>query len=619
MTNEELLELAKKRFKEARDFTQEGREEALDDLNFLNGDQWPASLKAEREADGRPCLIINKVPTFVDQVVGDIRQNTPSIKVKPVDSESDPETAEIMTGLIRNIEVQSNADIAYDTAIEQAIQCGEGAFRIVTEYSDDDVFDQDICIKRIKNPFTVYWDPAAQAWDKSDAKWCFITEELSKDEFQEKYPEASMQPAEGAHDDNSDWTVDKIRVAEYFYYEEKKKKLYSMRDTITGTDKIGNEKLEGWEVIDSREVSTKSIKWLKMSGNEILEGPQDWPGKYIPIVSVYGKELNIEGKTIYRGVVRYAKDPQKLYNFSRSTSAETISLAPKVPWLITPKQIGEYKSFWDAAHKRNFPYLPYNNDPQAPGPPTRVFPNMASTGLQMEIQISDQEMHDTTGLQQASLGQKSNEKSGRAILARQREGDVANFTFYDNLGRALKYAGKVLVDLIPKIYNEKRVIRVLGEDGKDERVPINQPVYKKDGTSRIFDLTAGKYDIEVTIGPSYTTQREEAADSMMAFLGAVPAVGTLIADIVVKNFDWPGANEISERLKRALPPQLLGEQPGGPQGPTPPPPGPPPPPDPRMLNEQAKLEGQLVKNRMERYKAAQMEMGLTNETPPTQQ
>lgn len=609
MDDVDLLATAKKRLKEAMDFVDEGRQDMLDDLRFLNGEQWPEALKAERERDGRPCIVINKQQTFVDQVAGDIRQNTPSIKVKPVDGKSDPIVAEIMTGLIRNIEVQSNADTAYDTAAESAVECGEGAFRVATKYTDDDVFDQDIVIKRIKNPFTVYWDPASQEWDHSDAKWCLVTQMMSKEDFETEYPDMAFQSSDGKNDANSGWAVgNQVRIAEYFYQEEKKKKLYLMKDPLTGATTTTEEKLEGWEVVKDRDVVTNSLKWCKLSGAEILEGPQDWPGRYIPICTVYGKELNIEDKTIFRGVIRNSKDPQRLYNYSRSTSAETISLAPKAPWLVTPKQMGEYKAFWDQSHKRNFPYLPYNGDPQAPGPPTRTFPSMASTGLQMEIQISDQEMHDTTGLQQASLGKKSNEQSGRAIVARQREGDVANFAYYDNLGRAIKYCGKVLVDLIPKIYDTERIIRVLGEDGTEDFVPVNQNIALPNGKQAFFDLTAGKYDVVVSIGPSYTTQREEAADSMMAFLGAFPAAAPLIGDLVAKNMDWPGADEIEKRLKSLLPPGMAEEE-----GPPQPPPQPPPPDPEKMAKSQkmqAETEGILIDNRMKRFKAARGEMGF---------
>lgn len=565
----EIIQEIRERFDEAYTAWNTIYTEMVDDLKFANGEQWPSDLKKEREADGRPCLTINKVANFGDQIIGDVRQNEPSIKVKPVDSGSDPEVAEILTGIIRNIEVQSNADIAYDTAAESCVWCGKGSFRVVPEYADDDTFDQDIRIKRIKNPFTVYWDPAAQEWDKSDAKYCFVTERMPREEFKEKYPEAALTDFNSRKDRNDRWTeVKTIRIAEYFVRQADKKTLYLLRDPLTGAEKTTNEKLEGWDVVKSREVESHKIIWYKTNGREILEGPTDWPGKLIPICEVWGKEINIEGDSIYRGVVRHAKDPARLYNFSRSHSAELTSLAPKSPFIATAKMIGNYLGLWQSSHKKSYPVLPFEADPAMPGSfPKRAEPISQSTAIMQEIKIADQELHDTTGLQQANLGQKSNEKSGRAILARQREGDIANFAYHDNLGRAMTYCGKILLDLIPRIWDTARVARLIEVDGSERFVPVNQPtqVEQPDGSTveKIYDLTTGKYDVVITIGPSYSTQRDEAATMIMEFMKVVPAVGPLVADLVAKNMDWPGAQEISDRLKSMLPPQVLGAGAGG--------------------------------------------------------
>lgn len=595
----DIIEEIRDRFSEAQTAWDPYYDEMLDDLNFANGDQWPQNLKAERDLDGRPSLTINKVANYGDQIIGDIRQNEPSIKVKPVDSGSDPETAEILTGLIRNIEVQSGAEVAYDTAIESAIWCGKGAFRVVTQYSDDDTFDQDIRIKRIKNPFTVYWDPSAQEWDKSDAKYCFITERIPIDEFDRLYPDAAATDAPGGKDKDTQWAADKsVRIAEYFKKVPEKKTLYLIKDPFTDAETVSLEKKEGFEVLKSRKVETEKIVWYKTNGREILEGPKDWPGKYIPICEVWGKEINIEGKTIYRGIVRHAKDPQRLYNFSRSSSAELTSLAPKAPYLVSAKMIQNYQQFWKTAHKKSYPYLPFEADPTLPGViPQRTQPVSQSTAITQEIMIADQELHDTTGLQQASLGQKSNEKSGKAILARQREGDISNFVYYDNLGRAMTYCGKILLDLIPKIYDTARIVRLIKEDGSSEFVPVNQPTEAKDengiAIQKIYDLTVGKYDVVVSIGPSYTTQRDESASMMMEFLKVVPMAGPVIADLVAKNMDWPGADEITKRLKALLPPGMadgqplpqpgVGQPPLAPGAPPPMPGGPMPPMSPEMM------------------------------------
>jgi len=595
--DDKILQEIRDRFRESYDAADPDYQAMLEDLRFLNNEdncQWPDDVKAERKADGRPCLVINKLPAFVDQVEGDIKQQTPSIKVKPVDSEADPETAEKLTGLIRNIENQSMADMVYDNAGGSAIRCGLGRFRITTQYADDDVFEQDIRIKRIKNPFTVYWDPASEEWDHSDARFCFVTEKVARAEFERQYPSAALHEFDGGKDRTLMWGDDKtIRVVEYWKKEPVKKTLYLLRNPVTGETYVRDEAFEGLEVLNTRQVDTNKIVWFKASGHEILEGPTEWAGKYIPIIDVYGKEIHIENRSIHWGVVRHAKDPLRLYNFSRSHDAETTSLAPKSPYLVTPTMIGEFKPFWDQAHKKNFPYLPYNPDQSAPGvKPFREPPIQANAGLLTQIQMADQELHDTTGLQLASLGKQSNEKSGIAIRARQAEGDRGNFAFADHLAKSIQHAGKIILDLIPKIYDTERIVRILGEDGSEELVPLNQPFQDpKTGEQKIYDMTVGKYDVTVSVGPSYQTQREEAAEGMIALFSNLPdPMKTVMADLVVKNLDWPGAAEIEKRLKAMLPPGIADDEK---------PPMPPQPPDPMQVLEMEKLKAEIEKDLMD--------------------
>uniref|UniRef100_A0A6M3IEK9 Putative P22-like portal protein n=1 Tax=viral metagenome TaxID=1070528 RepID=A0A6M3IEK9_9ZZZZ len=605
--NNDILAEIKANFKKAYDAAEAEYTMMIDDLRFMNGEQWAQSLKADREADGRPCLTINKTAVFHDQIAGDIRMNTPSIKVKPVDSGADPDTAKMIMGLIRNIEHQSGADAAYDTAGESAAACGKGTFRIVTEYASDDSFDQEIYIRRMKNPFTVFWDPAAQEWDKRDADYCFVTEKIDRDTFFEQYPDGSASSFDAGKDSDASWgDKETVRVVEYFKRDPVISKLYLIqyadKTEPEVVDTLPDKTLYQYEVLKERKVESHKLIWYKATAAEILEGPIEMAGKYIPIVEIWGKEINIENETHYRGVVRNMIDPQKLYNYSRSTSAEVISLAPKAPYLVTAAMVGEYQAIWNKAHKKSFPYLPYTPDPKMPGVmPSKTPPISADTGIINEIMVSDQELHDTSGLQQASLGKQSNEKSGKAIQARQREGDVANYVYYDNITRGLRYAGKVIVDLIPSIYDVPKVRRIMGEDGTEQMVQFGEPFVDKDGKSKLYDLTTGRYDVVVSIGPSYSTQREEAADNMMNFMGAIPGTAPLIADLVVGNMDWPGADEISDRLKKTLPPGLLPpEQDGGGQGQ--PPPGPPPPPDPMMMMEMEKAKVLLQQEQLKAVK-----------------
>lgn len=593
---DDLVQAVKTDFKEAYDGVNELYDIMIDDLNFIGGDQWPQDIKNQRQSVGqmRPCLTINKLPTFHDQVIGDQRQARPSIKVVPVDSKADPFTAKKIGGLIRSIEYRSNASIAYDTAFDSATAAGYGVFRIVTDYVNDESFDQEIKIRRVKNPFTAYPDPNAVEWCKEDGRYYFITELIPRAEYRQRWPNASPCEFDADKDKENAWsTSDTVRVAEYFYKVTENKMLYEIQydgdeDTEDGpsptfiVDELPPDD-PPYQVIRERKLEPHKIMWCRTNGKEIIEGPKEWPGKYFPIIPVWGKELNIEGKTIYRGIVRHAKDPSRLYNYSRSNGAEAISLAPKVPFLATPKQLLGHEPSWKKADRVNFPFLLYNPDPDAKGPPQRQWPTQVSTGIQQETIIADQEIHDTTGLQQSSLGKASNEKSGKAIQLRQKEGDVGQFAYMSSYERSLTHSGKVIIDLIPAIYDAPRVEEILGEDGSTESVRFNETFDNEDGEKTIYDLQSGEYDVRVTIGPSYTTQRQEASESMMAFIAAFPDAAPIIGDLVAKNQDWPGAEMIEKRLQSLLPSGLLdvGEGEGqGPGSPGSPPPGAPaPPPD----------------------------------------
>ena len=569
--NDDLLQQMRDRFAKIRDDSaeQDNRRQAIEDLAFRNGEQWPEDLKAQRERDGRPCLVLNKLPGFIDQVVGDQRQNRPSIKVRPVDSKSDPEIAKILEGLIRSIEVQSKADIAYDSSFEQAVSCGYGAFRVLTQYADDDVFEQDVLIKPILNPFTVYFDPDAKEWDRSDGRYCFVTEWIDKDVFESRYGKKFEKTDFDSDMGEQEWVEgDKIRVAEYWMKEEETRKLLQLRTmegdiyTVWADDeaKIGP-RPEGIEVVKEREVKTHRVKCYTVSGTDILD-EKEWAGKYIPIVPVWGKELNINGRRYVRGLIRFAKDAQRLYNYARSAQIEAVALQPKAPIMATPEQIEGHEYQWDTMGTANFPYLLVNPDPRMPGYPQRMNPPQMSSGHTEQVQISSDEMKSTTGIYDASLGARGNETSGRAILARQKEGDVATFAFIDNLSRSLTYCGKILVDLIPKIYDTERVIRVRGIDGQEQTVEINKAMVEKDQQTGqpvpvLFnDITAGKYDVAVTVGPSFTTQRLETADILMQMTQANPNLWTVIGDLIVKNLDFIDSEEMVNRLKKIMPPGL---------------------------------------------------------------
>lgn len=553
---DDLIKEARKRFEYAAGAEQDNRASALEDLRFCNGEQWPENIKNQRAEEGRPCLTINRLPQFVKHVINSQRQNRPAIKVKPVDDKSDPALAKVYEGLIRNIEQQSKADMAYDTALEFGVKGGFGYFRIITEYSSDDVFEQDIRIKRIANPFTVYLDPDHQDPDASDMGWCFVTEMMDKDVFESRYPDADTSEFDsGLGDDKAWFTEDKVRVAEYWRKVPTKKLIGLLPDgTVTEVDKLPVD----IQPIKTREVSCDKIEWYLITGKEVLE-TREWAGKYIPIIPVFGDETNIEGKKIYSGLVRWAKDPQRMYNYWRTQATELVALAPKAPFLATPEQIEGFEDIWKTANTKTHAYLPYNNT-GAPLPQRQPFANSPIGAVNEALAASD-DIKATTGIHNPSLGMESNETSGKAIIARQRQGDNATFNYIDNLSRAINHAGRILVDLIPKIYDTPRIVRLMNDD-REEIIEINKVVAGPDGSEvRVNDLSVGKYDVVVSVGPAYATRRQEAAESMLQFIQASPNAAPLIADIIAKNMDWPGAEEIAERLQKALPPHIAGQGP----------------------------------------------------------
>ena len=552
---EEILKIALERFDRCVDAETDNRADALDDLEFVHGEQWPDAIRKEREAEHRPCLTINRTQRFVKQIVNDIRQVRPAIKARPVDSVADPETAEVMNGMIRAIEQSCNAEIAYDWAMENAVKMGWGYFRITCDYSDDTSFEKDIVIKRVSNPFSVYLDPDRKEPDGSDAKFGFIVDELPKETFEKQYPDADSEWKDVGEGDGKKWfNEDIVRVAEYWCIEEVKEKISLLED---GTTMWGEHEF----AVQVRESSKKELVQRIITSQDILEEKR-YPWKYIPIIPVLGEEEDIEGRIYLKGIVRDIKDPARLYNYSRSAEAERTALTPKAPW-VGPQ--GAFKNRkWRTANSRNHAYLECDAKAvrEAGGiPPQRTPPPDVSPGLVQQIQTAAEEFKAVTGIYDAGLGDRSNEVSGTAINARKVQSDIANFHFVDNLARAMRHAGRVMLDMIPTIYDRQRIVRILQPNGDEESVMVNgEYVDPKTQKPKLFDLMAGKYDIAVDIGPSYATQRQEAVETMLEMVKAFPQSVSVMGDLLAKNMDWPDADEISKRLKLLLPPAIAAEE-----------------------------------------------------------
>ena len=569
----------------------DSREDELDDLRFMAGSpdnqwQWPADVLATRGSvqgqtiNARPCLTINKLPQHVRQVTNEQRQNRPSGKVIPADDNADVQVAEIFNGVVRHIEYMSDADVAYDTACDNQVTYGEGYIRLLTEYCNDETFDQDIRIERVRNSFSVYMDPTIQDPCGADAEWCFVTEDILRTEYERLFPDASPIStlySQGVGDEGiSAWLQeDTIRIAEYFYntYEKATLHLYPDNQTaFSGTPQDKQLTAMFGKPVRTRQVDRKKVMWMKTNGFDILD-EREWAGKWIPVVRVIGNEWEVDGRLYISGLVRNAKDAQRMYNYWTSQEAEMLALAPKAPFIGYGGQFEGYEMQWKTANTTNWPYLEVNPDvTDGAGSvlplPQRAPPPLPQTGLIQAKMGAADDIKGTTGQYDASLGMAGNERSGKAILAREKQGDVGTYHYVDNLARAIRHITRQIVDMIPKIYDTQRIARIIGVDGEVSMVKFNpaQPEPVKEIRDqmgalieKVYNPSVGVYDVMVTTGPGYMTKRQEALDAMSQILQTNPQLWSVAGDLFIKNMDWPGAQEMAARFKKILDPKVLSE------------------------------------------------------------
>lgn len=541
------------------------RAEALDDVKFAAGDQWPVEIQNSRNLEARPCLTINKVDAYVRQICNQQRQQRPRIKCQGMNNETDAKMAEIITGICRHVETNSNADHAYDTAFDFAVRMGWGYWRVTTDYVRPDSFDQEIYIKPIDNPFTVYFDPNSTAPDGSDAEKCLITVVMPKENFRKMYPDADdggSFSARGTGDSNSEWvTKHDIRIAEYFYTRIESTYLVLLSDgTSAYEDELPDAammELAGIYEVSRRKTYKKSIKWCKLTAMQVLE-EGTWAGKYIPIVPTYGQQCVVDNKRKKFGLVRMAKDPQRMYNFWQTSMTESVALAPRAKWIMAEGQDENHETEWANANNTSYSYLRYKqtdiNGQPAP-PPIRQVPEQPPAAIMAASQSITMDLQSVVGIFDPSQLPQGN-MSGKALNGQQMQVDMTNFHYYDNLTRSIAHTGRIILDLIPKIYSSERVMRIIGDDGKPELVTINQKTNQTDdyGVEKILnDVTVGEYDVVMETGPGYNTKRQEAVDSMMTMLAADPALMQQAGDLIFRNMDFPGAEIIADRLASVNP------------------------------------------------------------------
>ncbi len=555
-------------------------------MEMVAGDQWEPDEIKSRTSTGRQMITINRLSPFVNQVVNKNAMERARIRAVPFE-DADVDKGKVVNGLLRHIQSsdKSNAGEAFSNTFFHLGSAGFGYFRIDTEYCNEKSMDQEVLIKKIDDPFSVYLDP--------DGDFCIIVDFMDKDTFKEEYKDV----------DGGDWDVsaeidkpdvDDVMRVEYFERTWKKTKLYKIQrypvDVVeqpdveidldaaienSATPETGNEtnivtvtqeeldKLpEGtFEILKERETKIPTVKRYVFSGDEQLS-VDDWPGRYIPIIGCFARQHTLKnGDKFYKAIVKDAIDPQKMYNFYKSQDAELMQQAPKSTWMGAQGSFKGFERDYDEANQVATARLEYNpvvsNGVMAP-PPQRVAPPMPSQGFYTNITMASDEIKACIGIFDPSLGEQGNEVAARAILARQKQGDISTFHYTMSFNTAMYQAGVVIVDLIPHIYDGPRVVRIIGDDMKDEVIRINQNyVDPKDGKPKLYDLTVGEYDIKVDIGASSTTRRMDAAENLLEFSRVVPKAGEIGADMIVSNLDFENSEELAMRLRAALPPDLL--------------------------------------------------------------
>ena len=577
--DKKILEGARRGLKTCIEDESIERAKMLDDLRFATLDQWPAEIRAARENDlengARPCLTLDKINQYLTQIINDVRQGRPGINVRPQDDNADIETAKILKGIIRNIEDQSNADIAYATAVENAAKMGLGFFRITTEYVSEDSFDQDIFIRPIPNTFSTYLGRHFMP-DGSDAETGYVVQKMPLAQFKAEYPKAKSErdDFDELQDQITDWYGgDTVTVVEEYCFDKKLEMLYFLEDGTTiakaDYDRWPDSAGERPEISDKRMALRKQLKWRKLTGVEVLD-KRDLPGKYIPIIEVIGREALVDGKRVLWGVVRPAKDALRMDNYIASTIVEKMALAPKAPFIGAVGQFRTDNDRWKSANRVNYAFLQYDpidiNGNALPRPERQGAVPMEMAMVNYRGMIKE-DVRESLGMFKAAVGDTESQQSGRAILALQKESDTGTYHFGANLGLSIRHGGRIIVDMIPHYYDTRRVVRIIGEDGEVQSAQLDpsqeqahQRIPQADGSIKsIYNPGVGQYDVSITVGPSYNTKRMEAAATFveMAKGSADPASAAVLRYLVMRNSDSAGADEAARLLKTLLPPQAL--------------------------------------------------------------
>jgi hypothetical protein len=555
---EDFLQEMRERYDAAKTFNHNNQQAGEEDAKFVVGNQWETIVEQRRRQLRKPVLTFNRLVAFMAQIIGNRLMNETEIRVWP-DKSGTKEVAELREAIIRSIYKNSYADYARDEAMKYQVIGGQGAFCLSIDYCDNDVFEQEIKIKHVADPYAVTFDPLATDPTAGDARYAWVEDDIPHQEFKARWPWA----AETSFADNNRWNhsgywldEDTVRVVSYWRMVTEGTKTLALYQDSTVHDITNMEEYEYLPFVDqrsdgspyTREVPNRFARMYICSGQDILEGPFDYPVSSIPVYRVPGWEIN-DGEEISRfGLIRFLKDPQRLHNYWRSMQAEQLVAAPRNKWLTTPEAVKGHEARWRRSPMSDDPFLFFNDGET---PPIHVPPPGVDAGLMNESMMSTQDLKDISNIHEANLGMQSNEVSGKAIQSRQQISDVGSFIYHDRLRLADERCAKNIDELIPHIYDTQRMIVIVGRDNKPIMTTINDPM---DPNS---DVTVGKYGITVSVGPATVTKRQLASEQMMSFVNAVPQVAEHVMDLVAEAQDWPKADEFARRFRMMLPPGTI--------------------------------------------------------------
>lgn len=601
---EKILAYGLETFKIAEEAERAQRDRELADLKF-EIDQWPEEYRTQRSGGvdpgtkrkipARPCLQIDKIEQSMTSIVNEARAAKLGIIIKPLGERATKEIADVRQGLIRSIEVNSRAQIARMWALDRTVKVGRGVYRITKQITNDGDFDMDLVVQRVLNQHGAYFDPFAQEPDWSDGEWVHLTHDIPEPTFKRTWPKAQLSKATTEQlvslgDTAPGWVslsdgkARTYRVSEFYFIEHKSRWLIFINTSIEAgggprfEDEVKKEQPALLKLADPskrRKVDFKTVRWVVMNGMEILD-EETWEGRWIPVIRTIGKEYNIGGERIWKGVIANAKDAQRSYNVMRSRQLEAIGLSSLAQWIMAEGQDEDYETQWDEANTRYFTrliYKPVTVDDKLAPPPHRDVAEPAIQAITEAVHEADNDIKATTMRFDASLGNVNpRDRSGKAIRELKMQGETGTSNYLDNLASiSMVHEGRILNDMLEHVYDRKgRIVRLLGDDESERVVMLNRP-YAEEGEEKYpkalppgaqfdpekhknYELGDGtQFQVVVAVGPAVPTQIEAEHELLSQLAEAAPELVPMFADLWVGTSPSPRMRKIAERLKKANP------------------------------------------------------------------